>query len=80
MDLNPLEIDWSLDEYDNVEDIDEVQEEEGDVSISDYIDQPGKEKIDRGVEVDGRRSCCCLWSSNATSLYCAEDINRKQTA
>ena len=47
-------LDWSLDEYDDVEDIDEVQEDEGDVSISDYIDQPGKEKIDREVEVDGK--------------------------
>ena len=52
--LNPFGIDWFLDEYGDVEDIDNIQEEEGDVSISDYIDQPGKEKIDREVEVDGK--------------------------
>lgn len=53
--LNPIETDWSLDEFDssNVEDIEDVQEE-NDTSISDFIDQPGTEKIACQVEVDGK--------------------------
>ena len=50
--LNPLEVDWSLDEHDNNHNV-----EEGDdnsvCSISDYIDQPGEIKISPQVEVDG---------------------------
>ena len=52
--LNPVEIDWSIDEYDSsVDDVEEFQADT-DMSISDYIDQPGKEKVNRQVEVDGK--------------------------
>ena len=53
--LNPVEVDWSLDDYDNGLNVTDVEDETTeDASIADYIDQSGTEKVDSQVEIDGK--------------------------
>ena len=48
--LNPIEVDWSINDTDD----NQIEPTIDDESISDYVDQPGKEKVSNQIDVDGK--------------------------